>query len=105
MTFTTISTHTVLDATDDCVGDDELEQVIREVYVGGGFTDHDVAAKFFTAAAIRQRGRLLMVRDPADGVLLGTSSMAPTAARSPFGPPTPTASPRSMRTTSTSTSW
>jgi RimJ/RimL family protein N-acetyltransferase len=62
----------VADARTEFVGDDELESLVRRVYVGEGFTNPEVAASAFTAAAIRQRGRLLFVRDPSDQILLGT---------------------------------
>lgn len=65
-------TPEVLHASKAHVSDDELESLIRRVYVDEGFTNPDVAATVFTAGAIRQRGRLLFVRDPVDQVLLGT---------------------------------
>jgi ribosomal protein S18 acetylase RimI-like enzyme len=53
----------VLDATSAPVDDDEIEQLLRRVYVDGGFTSPDLAETLFAAAAVRARGRILFVRE------------------------------------------
>ena len=69
--------YEVMEATTGPVGDDELEGLIHRVYVDGGFTRSDVAATLFTAAAIRRRGRLFFLRDPADHSLVGSVILVP----------------------------
>src|ERR1017187_7597634 len=69
--MTSPTTLEVLDASADPVGDDELEALIRRVYVDGGFTSQEVAATLFAGAAIRQRGRLLFLRTDAERALVG----------------------------------
>jgi ribosomal protein S18 acetylase RimI-like enzyme len=66
------SKHEVLDASKARLGDEELESLIRDVYVKPGFTSAEAAATQFAAAAIRGRGQLLFVRDPGSRALEGT---------------------------------
>jgi GNAT superfamily N-acetyltransferase len=56
--------------------DQELVGLLWRVYVGGGFTDADLASTAFTPEAIRARGHLLCARG-AQGVLLGTVIVVP----------------------------
>jgi len=56
--------------------DDELVALLRCVYVGGGFTDADVADVVFTPEAIRARGQLLCARG-IRGTLMGTVMVVP----------------------------
>ena len=58
------------------VRDDELEELLRDVYVGGGFTDAQVASTLFAAAAVRARGQVLAARDR-DGALAGMIIVVP----------------------------
>jgi len=69
--MTTGPAYEVLDANTEPVCDEELEALIRRVYVDGGFTRPDVASTLFAGASIRRRGRLLFLRD-ADHSLVGT---------------------------------
>jgi ribosomal protein S18 acetylase RimI-like enzyme len=62
----------VQDAREVLVDDAALESLMRNVYVNEGFTSPHVAATVFTAAAIRQRGKLLFVRDFVYPMLQGT---------------------------------
>ncbi len=49
----------------------EIEALLREVYVAGGFTDPDRAESLFLAPAIFARGRVLVSRDRATQRLMG----------------------------------
>ncbi|MDH5181300.1 MAG: GNAT family N-acetyltransferase [Gammaproteobacteria bacterium] len=42
--------------------DDEITELLRHVYVDGGFTSSEVAEKIFAPAAVRNRGFLLTAR-------------------------------------------
>ena len=46
-------------ARDRPVSDADLERLLREAYVGGGFTAAERAAEIFAAPAVRARGELL----------------------------------------------
>lgn len=50
--------------------DAELEGLLYSVYVGGGFTDADVAQNLLSASAVRARGELVIAR-AATGELAG----------------------------------
>jgi ribosomal protein S18 acetylase RimI-like enzyme len=52
------------------VHDGDLEDLLRRVYVLGGFTDPSLAATMFRATDVRARGELLIARD-AVGRLIG----------------------------------
>ncbi len=52
------------------IEDAELEQLLRRVYVDGGFTDPSIADQALKASAVRQRGELFVAR-AADGVVAG----------------------------------
>ncbi len=56
------------------VSDPELENLLIESYVGGGFTEPTVAAELFAAGAVRARGSVLLARDRS-GVLVGTVTL------------------------------
>jgi ribosomal protein S18 acetylase RimI-like enzyme len=43
--------------------DEEIERLLRRVYVEGGYTPAEVATAAFAAPAVRARGRLIVVRD------------------------------------------
>jgi GNAT superfamily N-acetyltransferase len=60
----------------DDVRDDELEQLLGDVYVAGGFTDAAAATSLFAARAVRARGNLIAARD-GDRVLAGMIVVAP----------------------------
>ncbi len=49
----------------------EIEALLREVYVGEGFTDAAVARALFAASAVFERGRVLVARDRASGAISG----------------------------------
>ena len=66
----------VVDESEAPVDDTQLEALLRDVYVGGGFTAPDVAATVFSAGAVRARGRLLCARDEHGG-LVGTVIVVP----------------------------
>ena len=59
------------------VTDADLERLLHKVYVGGGFTDPDVAQSLFVARAVRERGELIVAKHKADGALLGMVIMVP----------------------------
>jgi len=50
--------------------DGALEALLHQSYIGGGFTDPELAHTL-RAAAVRSRGTVLLARDPA-GAILGT---------------------------------
>lgn len=56
-------------------GDGELEAVLHEVYVGGGFTDPELAKTVLRASEVRLRGTLLIARSTSLRELLGTVIM------------------------------
>jgi len=58
------------------IGDRDLEQLLHDVYVGGGFTDPEIAPALFAAGAVRGRGRLLGLQD-SGGALAGTIIVVP----------------------------
>lgn len=51
--------------------DDEIEILLRRVYVDAGFTEPCLAASRFTAQAVRQRGTLFLARESVDRSLVG----------------------------------
>lgn len=55
-----ISKYEIIPSTSDCPTDDELEQLLRNIYVKGGFTSAETAQTRFAAVAIRSRGNLLV---------------------------------------------
>lgn len=72
----TAETYEILDDAVSRAGNQELEALLRRVYVDGGFTEPEVARAMFTAEAVRARGRLLCARDAA-GALIGTVIVVP----------------------------
>lgn len=58
------------------VDDERLVALLREVYVGGGFTNPDLASSAFTPAAVRARGCLLCAWDDS-GALAGMVIVVP----------------------------
>ena len=68
---------TIADASEAALADDELEALLKFVYVDGGFTAPEVAVTLFAASAVRQRGRLLFAREPATQALLGMIIVVP----------------------------
>jgi ribosomal protein S18 acetylase RimI-like enzyme len=59
------------------VGDGEIEALLGRVYVDGGFTEPQLAATVFSAAAVRARGEILLARDRAEGAILGMVIVVP----------------------------
>jgi len=55
----------------------EIESLLREVYVSGGFTDAQVAASLFAAPAVLARGRVLVARALESKALAGMVIVAP----------------------------
>ena len=53
------------------VSDPDLEDLLKRVYVVGGFTDASVGEALFRAADVRARGEVLVAQD-AQGNLIGT---------------------------------
>ena len=43
--------------------DSEITEILREVYVNGGFTDSELAEEIFEATAVRNRGAIFGVRN------------------------------------------
>lgn len=70
------STAEIVDDSMRRAPDRELVELLRRVYVGGGFTDPDVAAIVFTPETIRARGRLLCAYGR-NGALVGTVIVVP----------------------------
>jgi ribosomal protein S18 acetylase RimI-like enzyme len=65
---------TVADPARDSAG---IEALLRDVYVGEGFTEPAAASALFTAAAVFERGRVLVAREPSSGVLSGMVIVVP----------------------------
>lgn len=40
--------------------DSEITEILREVYVDGGFTDAEIAEEIFEATAVRDRGAIVI---------------------------------------------
>lgn len=59
----------------EAIADADLEQLLRRVYVDGGFTDASVAEQVLKATAVRARGELFVART-ADGVVAGVVIVA-----------------------------
>ena len=55
------------------VSDRDLEDLLKRVYVVGGFTDASVGEVLFRAADVRARGDVLVAQD-AQGNLIGTGA-------------------------------
>lgn len=53
------------------VGDSELTEILREVYVDGGFTDSELAEEIFEATAVRDRGAIFGARNRESSELAG----------------------------------
>lgn len=70
------SSYDIMDDATSRADDDQLGALLRRVYVGGRFTDADVAEGVFTPQAVRARGQLLWARG-IGGVLIGTVIMVP----------------------------
>src|SRR4051812_19323498 len=66
-----MQTYTITDDATLRVDDRELADLLRRVYVDGGFTDSSRAEAVFTPTAIRARGKLLCAV-AGDGALMGT---------------------------------
>ncbi|WP_300433019.1 hypothetical protein [uncultured Thalassolituus sp.] len=43
--------------------DSELTEILKEVYVDGGFTDSELAEEIFEATAVRDRGAIFGIRN------------------------------------------
>lgn len=59
------------------IKDTELEQLLIEVYIGGGFTPAEEASQLFNPTAVRQRGLLLAMLDKKESVLAGFIIVVP----------------------------
>jgi ribosomal protein S18 acetylase RimI-like enzyme len=55
----------------------EIESLLREVYVGGGFTDATAAGSMFAASAVLDRGRVFVARDEESNTLAGMVIVVP----------------------------
>jgi GNAT superfamily N-acetyltransferase len=55
----------------------DVESLLHEVYVGGGFTDASVAPSVFAAPAVFGRGRVLVARDTESRTLGGMVIVVP----------------------------
>jgi GNAT superfamily N-acetyltransferase len=62
-------------AADPNVTDVELESLLSEVYVDGGFTSAAVAGELMAPARVRARGKIFTARD--DGALVGMIILVP----------------------------
>jgi ribosomal protein S18 acetylase RimI-like enzyme len=67
----------VLPFEDASIAHGSLEALLHRVYVGGGFTDPDVAVSVFAERAVRERGQLLVSRERDDGALTGMVIVVP----------------------------
>ena len=63
----------------DC-SDAELEALLHEVFVGGGFTPPELASTLLAAAAVRARGTLITARDATSQTLRGMIILVPPGA-------------------------
>jgi ribosomal protein S18 acetylase RimI-like enzyme len=61
------------------VADEAIESLLQRVYVGEGFTAPDMAAKQFTATAVRARGELLCAWTEGEREPVGMVIMVPPA--------------------------
>src|SRR5512138_1399538 len=59
------------------IGDGELAALLREVYVGGGFTTQAEADALFDPCALRRRGILLGARERGESRLAGVAIVVP----------------------------
>lgn len=50
---------------------EEIEALLKRVYVEAGFTDPELAGSLFAAPAVRERGQVLLARHGAGGPLVG----------------------------------
>ncbi|MCP5078202.1 MAG: GNAT family N-acetyltransferase [Psychromonas sp.] len=53
------------------ISDQELSQLLLQVYVGGGFTELKTARSLLNPAAIRERGKIIGARDKTELTLAG----------------------------------
>ncbi len=70
--------HRVICASDEPLGDDELERLLTTVFIDGGFTDA-ARASMFRAQAVHARGEILYLRDGATRSLMGVVVLVPPA--------------------------
>lgn len=70
--------HQVLCASDEPLGDEELQVLLTSVFIDGGFTDA-TRAFMFEARAVHARGEVLYLRDPATRGLMGVVVLVPPA--------------------------
>jgi len=59
------------------IDDLELAELLRQVYVEGGYTEPDEAASLFEPSAVRKRGMLIGARDNLDLKLAGIVILVP----------------------------
>jgi ribosomal protein S18 acetylase RimI-like enzyme len=55
----------------------DIEMLLRDVYVGGGFTESAAAENMFASAAVLDRGRVLIARDFESMALAGMVIVVP----------------------------
>jgi len=59
------------------ITDMELSEILSSVYVGGGFTELDVADKLFEPSTVRERGILITAREKQTLLLAGIVMIVP----------------------------
>ncbi|GAA6145443.1 hypothetical protein NBRC116585_15610 [Thalassolituus maritimus] len=57
--------------------DSELTEILKEVYVDGGFTDSELAEEIFEATAVRDRGAIFGIRNRESFELAGIVILVP----------------------------
>lgn len=50
----------VIDYAREPISDQEIEALLYETYVGGGYTDQEVASKIFAPSEVKKRGHILI---------------------------------------------
>lgn len=62
------------------ISDEEIAQLLNQVYVVGGYADPDKAAVMFEPARVRARGEIIGARTKPDGRLAGMAIVVPPGA-------------------------
>lgn len=61
----------------NAITDHELEELLTQVYVAGGYTNPEEAVTLFAPASVRKRGELIVAREKQRGILAGLIILVP----------------------------
>lgn len=61
----------------NAISDQELEELLTQVYVDGGYTNPEEAVTIFAPASVRKRGVLIVAREKQQGSLAGIIILVP----------------------------